>query len=229
MKTAYLSTVVVAGGLMLGCGGGAAPCPEPAVPQVAAADTAGKKEAAAKAPAEEAAPPQIEGAYRVVEHRDGKNVTNIAKALLAQAPSCYAVRMLWRFQKESLGISMDMLCDTAKDMDHSVDYCQASLELGIQWTKGGFKVPVSAQAEGTVDRYALKFEPIPGGMKRSRNKLNRSCNVSIKASALTIKEKGESLVLATPEGDLVLAPEPEPELDWGREAQRLYEERHGAK
>lgn len=228
MHIGHLPTVFAMGTLLAGCGGGAATCPEPATPQGTTSSNTPTSPAAAPVPAAAVAP-RIQGIYRAVEVRQGKTVTNVAEALLSQAPSCYAMRMLWTFEKDTLGISLDLLCDTGAGTDHSVDLCQASLEIGIQWTQDGFEIPVSARSAGSVDRFALKFEQIPGGMKRTRNKINRSCNVSTKASTLTVQQKGDTLVLSSPDGDMVFAPEPSPRIDWGKEAQALYEERHGTK
>lgn len=222
MQTGTLAAVVSMGSLLAGCGGGAA-CPEPSTPAAAPAPAAAAP--ADGAPAEKAAA-QIDGTYRVQELRRGDEVIGMEKTFLAQAPSCYAARVLWRFHDDAFAASLDILCDSS---EHTVDLCTASLEMGIRWSPGGFQFPVSARAGGVVDRFTLGFRQIPGGMQRTRDKVNRSCSVSVQASALTIKEKGPRLVLGTPDGDLVLTQETEPEVDWGKEAQRLYEERHGTR
>lgn len=225
MQTGTLAAVVSMGSVLAGCGGGAA-CPEPSTPAAAPAPApAAAPSPADGAPAEKAAA-QLEGTYRILELRKGDEVVDMEKAFLAQAPSCYAARVLWRFRGDAFAASLDILCDGS---EHTVDLCTASLEMGIRWSPGGLQFPVSARAGGVVDRFTLGFRQIPGGMRRTRDKVNRSCNVSVQASALTIKEKGPRLVLGTPDGDLVLTQETEPEVDWGKEAQRLYEERHGAR
>lgn len=227
MRASRLSTAVAIGTLLAGCGG-AAVCPDRAVPQGAPSEKA--QPAPDTASADSAAPPRLEGTYRAVELRQGDKVTPVADVLLSQARSCHAMRVLWSFHERTLGMTLEMLCDT-EGTERSVDLCRASLEVGIQWRPDGFEIPADVRAAGTVDRIGLKFEQIPGGMRRSTDKISRGCNISMKAAAIRIKEKkGDSLVLSTEEGDMLFVPEPNPEaLDWNRESLRLYEERHGAK
>jgi hypothetical protein len=222
MKAGCLSMVVAIGTALGGCGGGAAVCPDPAA-------TRGPAPQKSQSPADSAAPRLLEGTYRVVEHRLGNEVTRLSEALLAQNPACYAMRMLWTFHERSLGMDMEILCDTT-GAERTVELCKASLEVDIQWRPDGFTIPASVRAAGALHRIALKFEPLPGGMRRSTSKAGGACNVAVKATTIAIKQKGDSLVLSSAEGEMHFVPEPgAANFDWNREALRLYEERHGAK
>lgn len=223
MRAGVLSSLLTACLCWAGC---AAPpsCPEP---KTATADP----RVGSSAPgtiAGAGSSPALSGAYQVVELRQGKSVTSFDDAFLSAAPSCYAARLLWAFDKGSLSISMETLCDSSS-AERTVDLCRAALEVAVVWGADAFRVPASVKALGYVDRYTLGFEPLPNGMKRTRNRISRSCSVSASAATMRISNEGGALILSSPEGDLVLKKLDDPAVDWDREAQRRYEERHGTK